>query len=79
MDELLIQIQHLENVTQAQAELIESLTSKGVFGWAQRRRVRAMMQGKQLVRRLREDDLRAHVARLKKEVAELRAEADNKS
>jgi len=67
-------LQNLENITQAQAELIERLTSKSIFGFFQRRRVRKMLQGKQLVRRLREDELRAHVLRLKKELAEMRVE-----
>ena len=73
MDELLIQIQHLETVTQMQAELIAHLTSRNILGRFQRRRVRKMLQGKQLVRRLREDELRAHVLWLKKELAETRA------
>ena len=73
MDEIFTQLQHLENVSQAQAELIEHLTSKNIFGWFQRRRVRKMPQAKTLERRLREDELRAHVLRLKKELAEMRA------
>ena len=71
MDKLLVQIQYLETATQMQAELIEHLTSNNILGWFQRRRVRKMLQGKQLVRRLREDELRTHVLRLKKELAEI--------
>lgn len=65
MENLLAQIQHLENVTQAQAEEIEHLRSRGLLGFFQRRRLRKMMEAGTLVRRLREDELRVQVHRLK--------------
>ena len=69
MDDLFVQLQTLENTVQAQEEFIEHLKSHGIFGWFQRRRIRKMMEGKILVRRLREDSMRAQILRLKEELS----------
>lgn len=72
----LAQIQHLENVAQAQAEEIEHLRSRGLFGFFQRRRVRKMMEAGTLARRLREDELRGQIHRLKVAAAALLEEKE---
>lgn len=58
-----VEIQTLENTVQAQAELIEYLTAKGLLGLLQRWRLR--QRYKAVPRRLREDELRNSNLRLK--------------
>lgn len=73
MDEL-AQVQHLENIVQAHAEEIEHLRSRGLLGFFQHRRLRKMYEAGTLARRLREDELRTQVHRLKTEVRELKGQ-----
>ena len=61
----------LENIVQSQAEEIEHLKSKGIFGFFQRRRLRKMMEAGRLVHRLKEDELRQQNLRLKERIREL--------
>lgn len=68
------EVKHLENIAQAQAEEIEHLKSKGVFGFFQRRRLRKMLQAGRIVSRLKEDELRQQNAYLKGRVRELKRE-----
>lgn len=59
------QIRALEHTLQAQARLIDQLTSRSILGFFQRRRVRKMREVGELVRYLREDALRAENIELK--------------
>ncbi len=56
---------------QEQARLIERLTSSGIQGFFQRRRIRKMQEGDELAQYIREDELRALNVRLKQRVREL--------
>lgn len=58
--------QHLENVVAQQARQIELLNSRGLFGMAQRKRMR--QKNLFLNRYLKEDELRQANLRLKKKV-----------
>ena len=58
-----VEIQTLENIIQAQAELVEILQAKGPLGFFQRWRLRKRY--KLVPRRLREDALRNDNIRLK--------------
>ena len=68
------EVRRLENVVQAQAEVIEHLKSRGVFGFFQRRRLRKMTEAGRMVHRLKEDELRQQNFRLKERVRELEDE-----
>jgi hypothetical protein len=67
-------VRHLENVIQAQADEIEHLRSKGIFGFFQRRRLRKGTEAGRIVHRLKEDELRQQNFRLKERVRELENE-----
>jgi hypothetical protein len=66
LDQAFVFIQHLENVIAQQARQIEVLNSRGLFGLAQRRRMRS--ESKFLNRYLKEDELRQNNLRLKRKV-----------
>lgn len=65
------EVRRLENILQAQAEEIEHLKSRGVFGFFQRRRLRKATEAGRMVHRLKEDELRQQNLRLKERVREL--------
>ena len=69
--ELLREISHLENIIQAQASEVEALRARGPFSFFQKRRLNKMFQGEEMARRLREDELRIQITRLKRRVKEL--------
>lgn len=77
MDTLLVENQHLTNQTQAQVRLIDELTSQGLFGFFQRRRIQKGKQGETFATYLREDKLRNENLQLKKKLRLLQAKLGN--
>lgn len=66
-----------EHQLQQQARLIDALTSPGVLGFFQRRRLRKLRQAGEIVRQIREDELRADNLRLKSFLRAEQAETAN--
>jgi len=75
-DDLHVENQHLINQVQAQTRLIEELTSKGLLGFFQRRRIQRGKQGETFAAYLKNDQLRNQNIQLKKELRLLQAGLD---
>lgn len=67
-------VQHLVNLVQEQARLIEQLRARGPVGFFQRRRLRKMGEAELMARYLMEDALRNQNLRLKTRIRELNDE-----